>query len=501
MTDQMKPAKAMKKGITRKYDDSANKSNYSSKSLPYDKRNITNNSQSQVTKFRKAYKDVSPDAQIIVDQILDPAMQNNPSLLPTYGVGCLYTANNIIGAKFDINGESIVLTYPSLRESIFYTSGTNVVTSVSSESGAHVPYLKQMCAFRRNTTIMTMVTPFYIEGNRAILSKPSLQASSFIHAMRPAITPSNDIVARITVADSHTTSNLTFIVKHYDSSENFLSQNAQDLSNGTTTVTLFGVTAGIEWVSFHLVPKNPSLPYDSDVIIQLFNGTGGGNNQISLPNKYTSCFIQNINEADTIVNSAESYFISSMSTLITYEGSSIKENGRLSICRLPAASWVGQAGGQNPVPTANSYYQYCSSLSRNTYNGPSKNGGFCFYLGEDEQNYFYRSIEEVHSPEMPYVVAAFSTDPLDPQDFRIQITSIVQFTTNSNIYNQVPSPYLGEDWCKILHILSCINAAYDNAGHRDKLKAALKKVGIKVLGLLKDPKTYATVGSIIAGLL
>lgn len=501
MTDQVKQVKDKKKGITRKYDDSASKGKYSSKSLPYDKRNIAMNSQSQVTKFRKGYKDISPDAQMIVDQILDPAMQNNTVLLPTYGVGCVYTANNIIGAKFDTNGDSIVLTYPSLRESIFYTSGTNVVTTVTGDTGAHVPYLKQQCSFRRNTTVMPIVTPLYVEGNRAILSKPSIQAGAFLYSIRPAITPSNDINVRVTVSDSHNTSNLTFYVYRYDSSENFLSESHQDLSNGSTAVTLFGTSVGIEWVSFALVPKNPALPYDSDVVIQLYNGTGGVNNQINLPNRYTSCFIQNVNEADTIANSAESYFISAMSTLITYEGSSIRENGRLSIAKLPAASWVGQMGGQNPLPNSNSYYQYCASLSRNTYNGPSKNGGYCFYLGEDEQNYFYRPIEEAHSPEMPYVVAAFSTDPVDPQDFRIQVTTVVQFTTNSNIYNQCPSPYLGEDWNKILHILSCINAAYDNAGHRDKLKAALKKVGIKVMGLLKDPKTYATVGSIIAGLL
>lgn len=486
-------------GIKKKYDSSNNKSNYSSKSLPYDKRNISVNSQSQVTKFRKHYKEVSPDAQMIIDQILDPAMQNSVSLLPTYGVGCVYTANNILAAKYDAAGESIVLTYPSLKESIFYTSGTNIVSTLTNLGGTHVPYLKQNCSLRRGTTSLPFVSPFFVEGNRAVLSKPSLAAGTFLYAFRPAVTPNNDINVQAVVADNHNLGNMVLTIGKYDINENLLATVSAPFNAGIAAITLFGPTVGIEWVSFAISSTNATVPFDSVITLELY--AVGGNNTLNIPNVYTSCFIQNINEAETLSNSAESYFISAQSTLLTYEGSTLKDNGRLMICRVPAATWVGQLGGQSSVPSASGYYQWGASLSRNTYNGATKHGGFCFYLGEDEQNYFYRPVEEAYSPELPYVVAAFSTDPVDPQAVRIQITSIVQFTTNSNIYNQSPSPYLGEDWCKMLHILSCINAAYDNSGHREKLKAALKKVGGKVLGLLKDPKTYATVGSIIAGLL
>lgn len=497
----MAAVKNEKMGINKKYDTSKNKSSYSSKSLPYDKRNLQQNTQSQVTKFRSAYKDISPEAQMVVDQILDPASQNNNILLPTYGMGCVYAANNIISANFDVNGESIVLTYPSLRESIFYTSGTNVVSTLSSESGNHVPYLKQLCSIRRNQISVPFVTPFYVEGNRAVLSKPSITASAFLYAIRPAITPSNDINVRATISDSHNTANLSLVVNRYDANENLLSTGTSPFSAGTAAVTLFGSAVGIEWVSFAITTPNATIPYDSDIVLQLYNGTAGPNNQINLPNRATSCLIQNINEADTIINSAESFFISAQSTLLTYEGSELNSMGRLSICRAPAASWPGQSGGQSSAPNANSHYQWIASLSRNTYNGPTRQGGYCFYLGEDEMNYFYRPVEESNTPELPYVIAAFSTDPVDPQTVRIQVTSIVQFTTNSNIYNQAPSPYLGEDWCKILHILSCINAAYDNAGHREKLKAALKKVGNKVISLLKNPKTYTTAAQIMAAIL
>lgn len=476
--EEAKPVK-IKNGVSRKYDASNNKSTYSSKSLPYDKRNVATNSQSQVTKFRKTYKEISPDAQMIVDQILDPAMQSNATMLPAYGVGSIYTANNILAAKYDANGESIVLTYPSLKESIYYTGGLNIVTTLSGLSGNNVPFLNQSVSIRRGLGVFPFVTPLFIESNRAVLSKPSTNAGAYLYAIRPATSPNNDIEVKATVASNHNLGNLTFHIGRYDSNESLITTVSSPFSSGTATITLFGTSLGIEWMSFYITASNSTIPFDSDVVLQFY--ANGANNILNVPNVYTSCLIQNINESDTIINSAESYFVASQSTLLTYEGSSLKDNGRLSISRVPSSTWVGQLGGQSPIPNASSYYQWIASLSRNTYNGPTKHGGYAFYLGEDDQNYFYRAVEEAYSPELPYVVAAFSTDATDPQSVRIQITTIVQFTTNSNIYNQSPSPYLGEDWKKLLHILSCINAAYDNPGHREKLKAALKRLVVKWL--------------------
>jgi len=315
-----------------------------------------------------------------------------------------------------------------------------------------------------------------------------------LYPFRPSVSPNNDINVRATIGDNHNLGNLTFTVSKYDVNEALLGTVTAPFTAGASTVTLFGATLGIEWVSFGIATTNATVPFDSDVTLEIYSI--GANNQLNIPNVYTSCLIQNLNGADTLVNSAESYFVSAQSTLLTYEGSSLKDNGRLAIARVPSASVPGQSGGQYNVPSSSSYYQWIASLSRNSYNGPTKHGGYSFYLGEDEQDYFYRPVEDVLNPELPYVIGFFSTDPADNQTVRIQVTSIVQFTTNSNIYNQSPSPYLGEDWCKILHILSSITASYDNSGHRAKLSAALKKVGGKVMGLLKDPKTYLTIAKI-----
>lgn len=492
-------------GIKKKYDTSNNKSNYSSKSLPYDKRNIAMNTQSQVTKFRKTYKDVSPDAQMIIDQIIDPEMQNNVSLLPSYGVGCSYTAHNIIDAAFSATGDAIVIAYPSIRDSIFYTSGENSVQTVTVSGGNLNPYLSQFVSIRNNTVVVPFTTPFYFANDHVILSQPFAN-TGFLYAIRPSVAGNSTLEVHCTIADNHNTTALRFNVTAYNSSGSILSTVAAPFSSGIAAVTLFDTSISpstqIEWMGFTIsVVAGGIIPFDSEMTLQILLGGAGTFPVINLPNVASHCLVQQINESETIHNSAESYFISAQSLLLTYQGSSFRDMGKMSIARVPAASWAGQLGGQAPIPNVSNYYQWISSLSRNSYNGPAKHGGYAFYLGEDEQNYFYRPIQQAQEQEMPYLISAFSTDPTEPQAMRIMVTTIIQFTTNSNIYNQSPSPYLGDDWCKLLHILSCINAAYDNSGHREKLKAALKKVGGKVLNLLKDPKTYATVGSIIAGLL
>lgn len=492
-------------GIKKKYDSSNNKSVYSSKSLPYDKRNIAMNTQSQVTKFRKTYKDISPDAQMIVDQIIDPEMQNNVSLLPSYGVGCSYTAHNILDAAYSTSGEAIVIAYPSLRDSIFYTSGTNIVQTITVPGGNLNPYLSQFVSIRNNTSVVPFTTPFYFANNHVVLSQPFANIG-FLYGIRPSTAGTSTLEIHCTIADNHNTTALRFNVTAYNSAAAVLHTVAAPFSAGVAAVTLFDGSISpstmIEWMSFTIsVVGGAVIPFDTEMSLQIILGGAGTFPTINLPNVPSHCLVQQINESDTLHNSAESYFISAQSLLLTYEGSTIRDSGRMSIARVPAASWAGQLGGQAPLPSVSSYYSWISSLARNSYNGAARHGGYAFYLGEDEQNYFYRPVQQAQEQELPYLIAAFSTDVAEPQAMRIMVTTIVQFTTNSNIYNQSPSPYLGEDWCKLLHILSCINAAYDNGGHREKLKAALKKVGGKVLNLLKDPKTYATVGSIIAGLL
>lgn len=130
-------------GIRKKYDTSKNKSSYSSKSLPYDKRNIERNTQSQVTAFRKSYKEVSPIAQMMVDQILDPEVVSSAVRFPTYGVSALYPAKNVAQCRYDANGRSSVIVSPMLRNAILATTGATFDQTLKASGTADHPYGRQ----------------------------------------------------------------------------------------------------------------------------------------------------------------------------------------------------------------------------------------------------------------------------------------------------------------------------------------------------------------------
>lgn len=348
----MEAVKVKKDGIKKKYDVSKNKSSYSSKSLPYDKRNISQNSQSQVTKFRKTYKDISPDSQRIVDQIIDPEYQNDVSLVPSYGVGAIYTAHNIIDTKYSAAGDAICLVYPSLRDSIFYTSGESTVQTVTTAGNAINPYLSQYISMKSNTQIIPIVNPFYFSGNHVLLSQP-VSGLGFAYGLRPAIAGASTLEIQATIADNHNLSALRFNIQKLDSAFNFLVAASSPFTNGIATITLFSAVLGTEWISMTITNTGGGVvPFDSFVDIQIVQPSAGipVNTQVNLTNVATHCFIQNINESDTIANSAESYFVSSQSLLLTYEGSTIRDMGRMAISRLPSNSWVGQLGGQSPFP-------------------------------------------------------------------------------------------------------------------------------------------------------
>lgn len=499
-----KPPKAG--GIKKKYDTTTNKSYYSSKSLPYDKKNVSRNSQSQVTKFRKTYKEISPDAQMIVDQIIDPEMQMQCSRIPSYGVCSTYTSHNIIQAAYDANGVSSVTVYPCLQDAIYATAGNVFTQQLTAAGGTSNPYVSQPISIRADSTAVSNVSqPFYFNNKHIALPKPSTVAQAMIYPIQhagPAAT--SPLTAQFQLSNIHSAANLEAVVAFWSATETFAtSVNVVFNASGFASIQLWSNIAQINarWLSFDIrqAAGGSIVPFEGYCTVQLTDPTGIDPG-VTLTDVSQHAIAYSLNGYSDIVRSAESYFISAQSCLLTYEGSDLNSGGRLAIARVPQNSVIGQPGGNSGTPQFDSWYDWLSSLSRNSYNGRVKTGGYCFYLGQDERSYFYRPVEEVYPPELPYIAAEWSSEVASPQALRIMVTTIVQFTTNSNVFDQSPSPYLGDDWCKILHILSCINASYDNPGHRKKLADALKKVGGKVVGMLKDPKTYMTLAKIAATL-
>lgn len=499
-----KPAKPAKDGgIRKKYDTSTNKSSYSSKSLPYAKHNVSHNSQSQVTTFRKTYKDVSPDAQMIVDQIIDPEMQMHASRVPAYGVCATYTSHNIIQASYDAAGVSCVTVYPSLQDSIYATAGDVFTQTLSALGGVNNPYVTQPISIRGDTNATTAVAePFLFNNKHVAVPKPSTIAGAMLYPIQhagPAAT--SPILAVFQLSNIHSATNLEAVVSFWSATESFAT-NVNVLFNaaGSASIALWSNIAQINarWLSFDIrqAVGGGNIPFEGLCTVQLVDPTGLDPG-VSLTNVSQHCLSYSLNGASEIVRSAESYFVSAQSLLLTYEGSDLNSGGRIAIARIPQNTVVGQPGGNSGVPQFDTWYDWLSSLARNSYNGRVKTGGYCFYLGQDDRSYFYRPVEEVNPPELPYMAAEWTSEVVSPQAVRIMVTTVVQFTTNSNIYDQSPTPYLGDDWCKILHILSNINAAYDNPDHRAKLTSALKKAGDVVGKLLKNPKTYTTIAEII----
>ena len=495
MSEQVQ-SKPLKMGIKRKYDTSSNKSSYASKSLPYDKKNISHNSQSQVSNFRRMYKEVSPDTQMIVDQIIDPEMQNNVTRIPLYGVSSTYTAHNIIQCAYDSIGRSCVAVNPQLTDAIFATSGATFDQVIGAVGTGNNPYSRQSLNISSGQT-QYYTNPIFFANANAVLPFPNAATGKLLYPIGQVSVGQATNFIGFQISDYGIGSRVTVRTSIYDASFALLFQSAfiGNSGSGGGQINLFpaGITTGA-YMAIEIRAGN--IAFEGNVDIYFYDTAVPFT--MRLANHVQHCLIYSINGATDILNSAERFVVTSQSVKLTYQGSSLQDGGQLAMARLPANSVVGEKSG---LSTANNWYSFIANLSRNSYNGPVKEGGYTFWLGEDERNYFYRSVDSLSLIGNPYIVGEWTSEGSPTQAIRIMVTTIIQFTTNNNIYDQKPSPYIGEDWCKLLHLLSCINSSYDNPGHRAKLTAALKKVGSKILMLLKDPKTYATLGSIAAALI
>lgn len=453
--------------------------------------------------FKTHYKTCCPEAQSLIDQILDPASQMTNTRMPTYGVSAVYPAVNILEAKYDVNGVSSIVVYPSLIDSIFATTGTGYTQSLTPLGGANNPYCINPVYVRGNDLSKTTITqPFFFNDKQVALPKPSIIGQNMLYPIMhagPAAT--SPIQVQFALSNSHSSANLEAVVTFYSATETVLTfTNAQFTSAGIANINMWANVLQInaQWLSFEVRQSAGTsfIPFEGSVTVSFFDPTGLDPG-VLVTNVSQHCTSYSINDSEQLATSAESFFVVAQSLLLSYEGSDLNSGGRLAIARVPQQTTIGQPGGNSGVPKFPSWYDYLASLSRNSYNNRVKNGGYCWYLGQDERSYFYRPIEEVYPPELPYIAAEFSTEKTAPQAVRMQINTVVQYTSNSNVYGMSPSSYFGEDYCKLLHILSCVSAAYDNDGHRQKLTDALKKVGTVAGNLLKDPNNWMLAGDIL----
>lgn len=500
--------------------------NYSSsiEALPYSthKKAYQYNTKRDIQSFNRGYSGVSDDARAIIDMILDPFVCTTCPLLPTAGMSSNYkSVNNIDTPVVAGLNTMLCVVRPTLSESILLTNGGNVAFNVANltQSGllGDRPQIKIRFQADENdfsfevSDMMQFVDghvaipqPFATNGRYIYWFRGQGQATpGYVSSIRaylyfPEGNPAGfNTQLLVTAHRADGTPAYTMPVVGYDSTIQGM-QTAR-LSNNQPNVTL------VEGWSFQILSETTSFRRLIDTTCYLYlydDAAPTANDNWALPMNTYNLKAYDNNGAETIQKSAEGYFVSAQSLLVTYNGSSLSNAGRISGAKLPSFCTLGSIGGSS-VPISDSAYQFLASLSKNNMSGPSKKGFYGFNLMQDIwRDYAFRPVE-LNSTynDKPYLACSFSTDPTTPQPFRVQVSTVIQFTSNSNIFRYQPSPYLGDDYYKLLHLLSIINACYENDSHREKLTEALKKVGGKIWTVMKNPQTYQTIAKIASMLL
>lgn len=464
---------------------------------------------SDTKSFGTGYQKASPELQNLVDTVLDPDSVDAGARWPnSYGLSSVYKSINTINAKYDANKQSMVSVHPRLSNSIFTTAGdvyTQALVPVGTNLGN---FLLQKVAINSNSVISCPITaPWFFNSGRAALPQPANVPAGLTNFLYPIGWASADATAVITMQFSNVAAAdvglFTVRFRWYDAT---LAQthivNIVLPAGGTVNQTMNPVLATntTAFISIELVQA--FQPYEGTVTIQLKEVGAGPYISVSLGNTYTHCVVSNLNGATTISSSSEEYFVTAQSLLVTSMASAINDGGVIATARVPGDTALGEKTdpGAEAAAGGSSVYGWLASLQNNRFDGRLKNGCYSWYLGDSEEDYFYRPVQEFLD-DLPYMVAAFSSTVDDPSNtVRIKIVTHVQFKSNSNVYQQLPSPHM-RDVDMLPHILSLVNSSYSNDGHKGGLKDALKSIGKQVGKFLMTPSTYTTAASLLAMLL
>lgn len=453
--------------------------------------------------FKKGYEHASPDAKAVLDMVTDPETCTPIRWPNTYGLSSVYKAKNVFNANFTDDaagvhepGASIVAVYPRLTNAIFATraGGAYTLTLNGIGSGTN-PFSNQGEVTIAAGSVQPWTAPIFTQTSSVVL--PFANAAVPNKMLYPIGSTSNvagDSAVTIRMSNTYT-QQVFFTVHRYDSAFALLSSSA--VTNvpvaGSINVTFTPATTPTHVYSAFEISCQGS-PYKGDATITFHTGNAPVPNFAIADSPY-SCNVIPLKDADQIIAEAECAFVSAQSLLITYQGSTLNDNGSLAIARVPGSTIIGDKQNQ-----AEGWYDFIADLPQNNYDGPTKHGGYAFNMGSSEEFYFYRPVE-FNAPStqpFPYLVSAFTADA-SAGVVRIRVVTVIQFQSNSNVYEQQISPYIGDER-KIKYLLSVINASYANDGH-EKAMSYLKSAGDAALKLLKNPKTWATAAEIGAMLL
>lgn len=464
----------------------------------------------------------SPETDMLVDQMLNPEDCNDITRWPcTYGLSSVYKCKTVLNAKFDSEGRSAVATTPNIKDCLFATWGAESSVPILKYSDVTNlntnPYSFQSVTLDSLGEIVAWSAPIISSNGQCLTPFPSATNNALLYPIGFAAAGGGDGVVTLSLRFAGALTNQARVsLVTYDANKVFIGLIAQNLWYYTFDDTdpdpdipgvgvdlSFGGVAAPNVKYFSVSVEGTQMPYKGPVYASIhLKANTVGTWSMLMPNHAQHMGIYSIKDAAQIENSVSQAFVLSQSLLLTAEMSDLNNGGVLSIARIPGRNPIGldSANVKPGAITANNWYEWISSLSSNNYDGPVKDGGYCFYLPDDETGFFYREVDNYFSSHLPYMVAEFTaSDTTEAAIVRIKVTTIVQFTTTASIYDQKPSGYISDK--DLLHqLLSIVPAAYSNDGHKESIKKVLRVVGLKVKDLLKNPKTYTTAAAIASKL-
>lgn len=458
--------------------------------------------------FRKAVEKISPELQSLVDMVIDPDVADAGIRWPnTYGLSSTYKSINTINAAFDANKQSVVYVHPRLSNAIFSTAGSTFIQPLLPSGSSAGNFIFQDLGMNEDSVPSAFLTaPWFFSSNHVALPVPVNVPAGTVNFLYPITWNSTDAtpIAQFTFTNIGLgdVGQIQMRMRWYAADYSLLATVAQAVqANGVCQFTLNPSVATnlTSYISFEVF--GALHPYTGRCLGQLREVGAGPFMNIVLGNTYTHCTVANLNGANLISGSSEEYCVIAQSLLCTHVGSTLQDGGVIATARVPADTAVGEKSeaGSDSAAGGNPHYNWISSLANNRYEGKVKNGSYSFYVGDDESAYFYRPVQEALD-DLPYLISAFSTTDSATSIVRIKIISHIQFKSNSNVYAQLPSPYM-RDVALMPHVLSVICSSYSNEDHKSSLKDTLKSLGKKAGKALLNPDNWMTAAKIAAMLL
>jgi len=471
------------------------------------------------------YRQLHPESQHLVEQLLDPESSMDPQRWPnTYGLSAVFKTKNVIECKYSDNGggspngnRSAVVVYPGLKGSICVTKGASTVAHLGPVDNTNIE-IQGDNAFSFTSDVSLAVResqPWaqpisFNNGGDLIFPQPysnvdfdDFPPGALLYPISgPAVVDANFLSMRIT-GGNILRGELAVTTYLLDSTYTLVpGSKSYCVAAADATIGPFVINptaAAFDYLAVYITAGEFS--FDGDLSMRLSVAADEGIDY-TLLNHPQHMIAYDLNNADTVVESGDEAIVVAQSLLLTYQGSTLNDTGSLAVARVPPKTIIGKSSSEIDSDT---WYQFIASLPYNNHDGATRSGGYSWLLKVDEEGYFYKNIDSEDYSNVDYMCAEWSSvgtgDGDNGQPVRIRVDSICQFTTNSTVYAQAPSMYIGQDIEHIRFLLSNIPAAYENNTHIEQLKAMLKKIASSVVGVLKNPNTYTTAAQIAAMLL